>query len=92
MFSSADNFIDNNLKFLEFVNSFDETPYKVVRQEDATRLLHYYPHNNYTSYPSPSSMTKASISKSNSKTSNSVVFMIYAPINRYHILDLSSQR
>ncbi|MGN6623484.1 MAG: alpha/beta fold hydrolase, partial [Candidatus Nitrosocosmicus sp.] len=82
---------DNNLKFLEFVNSFDETPYKVVRQEDASRLLHYYPHNNNSSYPSPS-MTKTSISNSNSNTSNSVVFMIYAPINRYHILDLSSQR
>ena len=41
-FSSIDNFIDNNIKFLDPIVSFNETPYKVIKQEDATRLLHYY--------------------------------------------------
>jgi class III poly(R)-hydroxyalkanoic acid synthase PhaC subunit len=94
LFSSTDNLIDSSLKFLETIVSFDQTPYKVVRQEDATRLLHYHPYNNNSFYlsSSSSSVTQSLASESNSNTQIPVVFMIYAPINRYHVLDLSSQR
>jgi hypothetical protein len=89
IFSSIDTFIDNNLKFLDSLVSFDETPYKVVKQEDATRLLYYYQDIPNSSHL-PSSLYSSL--ESNSITNHPVLLLVYAPINRYHILDLSHER
>jgi polyhydroxyalkanoate synthase len=86
LFSFTDNFIDNNLKFLEPIVSLDETPYEVVRQEDATRLLYYYDTQNSSKFLS------SKLPSEGHSTESIPLFMVYAPINRYHILDLSSQR
>jgi len=89
-FSSIDNFIDNNIKFLEPIVSFNETPYKVIKQEDATRLLHYY--NIQNSSPDSSLLPTTLPSSERYSTDSVPLLLIYAPINRYHILDLSSER
>jgi polyhydroxyalkanoate synthase subunit PhaC len=100
-FSFLDSIIDNHLIFLNTLISINETPYKIIKQEDATCLLHYYPDTQNSTLSLPTSSASASASASASEqvyTSSSAkslsppLLMIYAPINRYHILDLSSER
>lgn len=95
-FSFLDNFIDNHLIFLNAFISINETPYEIIRIEDATRLLHYYPFSQNSTLSSPSSSLSLELQHSASSPSamplSPPLLMIYAPINRYHILDLSYER
>ena len=86
-FSILYKFVDNyHLMFHNAVVSINETPYEVVRQVDATRLLRYY--TAAQSIPSASS----SQIRQNDAANSIPILMVYAPINRYHILDLSHER
>lgn len=69
----------------ESQSSFHETPYSVVERWEDTRLLHYTPE-----YP-------ASIVSSHDSTTTNTKYLtplliVYAPINRYHIMDLNRGR
>jgi class III poly(R)-hydroxyalkanoic acid synthase PhaC subunit len=97
LFPLIDWYVDtSHLPFHNAVVSINETPHEVVRQVDATRLLRYHS----ASAPAPSQNTTSSLPASpieqNSVTAApaaiSPLLMIYAPINRYHILDLSPER
>ncbi|HYF99902.1 MAG TPA: alpha/beta fold hydrolase [Candidatus Saccharimonadales bacterium] len=78
--SDVDNLID---QYLAFYNnnlvSINQTPNKVLAQIGKTRILHYFSNSNETTTPSS---TKDAMP----------LLMVYAPINRYHILDLSPNR
>ena len=87
-FSIVDSVIDKYyIMFHKTVVSINETPHKLVRQMDATRLLRYNSTEQNT-------MPPLSGQNSNATTSAAAtpLLMIYAPINRYHILDLSPER
>jgi polyhydroxyalkanoate synthase subunit PhaC len=89
VFSLIDNFIDNyylNAVFSNPVIKFHQTPYEVVQEKDGMRLLryhhhyYYYPHHRHH-YPESPQYKK-----------NTPLLIVYAPINRYHIMDISSDR
>src|SRR5215212_5737014 len=93
-FSFMDNFIDNYYQvFLNALVSINETPHKVAKQVDATRLLRYYsplPHHPQdTSSSLPSERHAAT---TNTADADAPLLMVYAPINQYHILDLNPER
>lgn len=95
-FSSLDMFVDRyNLPFYNAVVSMNETPHKVVKQADATRLLRY--HSPSASAQSIDASPSPSPTEQNPVTATTTfspppMLMVYAPINRYHILDLSHER
>jgi len=78
--SNIDSLID---QFLTAYNnnlvSINQTPNKVLAQIGETRILHYFSGSNETT-------TTTSIKYS------TPLLMVYAPINRYHVLDLSPNR
>jgi polyhydroxyalkanoate synthase len=82
--SLLDDYIDNSLKTLSSESEssiFLSTPYEVMQKNDDTRLLRYqeeYKRQTFTSKR-----------KFKYKTP---LLMVYAPINRYHILDLTPDR
>src|SRR5215218_5956798 len=87
-FSIVDSLIDNyHTTFLNTLASVNETPHEVVKQTDATRLLRYYPAAQNTASSSPTEPNSAATT-----TDVTPLLMVYAPINRYHILDLSHER
>jgi hypothetical protein len=94
-FSFMDNFIDNyHQVFLNELVSINETPHKAAKQVDATGLLRYYsPHP----HPHPQGICSSLPSERHAATTNTAdadapLLMVYAPINRYHILDLNPER
>jgi polyhydroxyalkanoate synthase subunit PhaC len=76
--STIDSLID---QFLASYNnnlvSSNETPHKVIAQIDGTRVLHYFDDSNESTV---------------STKYTTPLLMVYAPINRFHILDLSPNR
>ncbi len=75
--STIDSLIDQSLaSYNNNLVSVNQTPHKVIAQIDGTRILHYF-----------------SGSKEIVKTTYATpLLMVYAPINRYHIMDLSPNR
>jgi polyhydroxyalkanoate synthase subunit PhaC len=79
--SNVDRLIDQSLAFYNNnLVSINQTPNKVLAQIGKTRILHYFDDSNETT--TTSSSTKDAMP----------LLMVYAPINRYHILDLSPNR
>jgi polyhydroxyalkanoate synthase subunit PhaC len=78
--SNVDSIIDQSLAFYNNnLVSINQTPNKVLAQIGKTRILHYFNDSNETI--------------NNSSTKDAMpLLMVYAPINRYHILDLSPNR
>ncbi len=106
-FSHLDTFVDRyNLPFHNAVVSVNETPHEVVKQADATRLLRYHSAASASSTAASSSSSATAITteqKHVTATTTATTFpphpppptpllMVYAPINRYHIFDLSPER
>src|SRR5215212_9192050 len=89
VFSLIDNFIDNyylNAVFSNPAIQFHQTPHEVVQEKDGIRLLryhhyYYYPHHRHHYHPESQQYKK-----------NTPLLIVYAPINRYHIMDISSDR
>ncbi len=77
--SNVDSLIDQSSAFYNNnLVSINQTPNKVLTRIGKTRILHYFSDSNETT---PSSTKDAM-----------PLLMVYAPINRYHILDLSPNR
>ena len=86
IFSLIDNFIDNyylNAVFSNPAIQFHQTPHEVVLEKDGMRLLryhhYYYPHHRHHL-------------ESPQYKKNTPLLIVYAPINRYHIMDISADR
>lgn len=78
--SNMDSLIDQALAFYSNnLVSINQTPNKVIAQIGKTRIIHYFSDSNETN---TLSSTKDAMP----------LLMVYAPINRYHILDLSPNR
>jgi polyhydroxyalkanoate synthase subunit PhaC len=78
--SNVDSLIDQTLAFYNNnLVSINQTPYKVLAQIGKTRILHYFSDSKETTI-------------SSSTMDAMPLLMVYAPINRYHILDLSPNR
>ncbi|MDQ4100988.1 MAG: alpha/beta fold hydrolase [Thermoproteota archaeon] len=70
----------------ETQSSFHETPYRVIGRWEDTRLLHY-----------TEELPASNVSRHDSTTTTNTKYLIpllivYAPINRYHIMDLNRGR
>ena len=80
--SNIDSLIDQSLAFYNNnLVSVNQTPNEVLAQIGKTRIIHYFSGSNETTTTRISSPRNAS-----------PLLMVYAPINRYHILDLSPNR
>ncbi len=92
LFSVVDGFVDSyHTTFYNTLVSINEAPHEVVKQTDATRLLRYHPAAQNTI--SSSSLSERYLNAATAtSTAAAPLLMIYAPINRYHILDLSHER
>ncbi len=76
--STIDSLIDQSLaSYNNNLVSSNETPHKVIAQIDGTRILHYFDDSNESTV---------------STKYTTPLLMVYAPINRFHILDLSPNR
>jgi len=77
--SSIDSLIDKSLtSYNNNLVSINQTPNNVIVQIDGTRILHYFGGSNETLTASTKYGTP--------------LLIVYAPINRYHIIDLSPNR
>ncbi len=87
---SSYSFIIETRRYLsalsEFQSSFHEMPYRVVGRWEDTRLLHYHPQE----YPASDGSGHDS-TNTNTKYLTPLL-IVYAPINRYHIMDLNRGR
>jgi polyhydroxyalkanoate synthase len=86
--SNVDSLIDQSLAiYNNNLVSINQTPNKVLAQIGKTRLLHYFSGSNET-------MTTSTTTTANTSSTKDVMplLIVYAPINRYHILDLSPDR
>ena len=87
VFSLIDNFIDNYYLDAVFSNpaiQFHQTPHEAVQEKDGIRLLRY--HHYHYSYPHGHHPESPQYKK------NTPLLIVYAPINRYHIMDISADR
>jgi polyhydroxyalkanoate synthase len=82
---SMDTFFNSNQKqimsFLSISKKFDLTPHEILHTNGKVRLLHYVPYKG--------DQKNEDGSKSTTKPS---LLMIYAPINRFHILDINQDK
>jgi polyhydroxyalkanoate synthase len=71
-----DSFVRNIMVFASIEKDFDLTPFDTMSVRGKTRLLHYKSINKHTQDQEPAHP----------------ILMIYAPINRFHIMDISQER
>ena len=82
---------------------FDSTPHEVLYTRGKVRLLHYIPHyrnqnskakDNDDAHDSDKTEEKKNIPSQKSKGDSeaSPLLIIYAPINRFHILDINQDK
>jgi hypothetical protein len=94
--SLLDDYIDNLLKSLSSIESaiFFSTPCEIVLRKDDTRLLrYYYYHKAHQDGKQEQEQQPEEDLGSNGKLKyKTPLLMVYAPINRYHILDLTPDR
>jgi polyhydroxyalkanoate synthase subunit PhaC len=99
--SLLDDYIDTSLKRLSSVSEssiFISTPYEIVQKREDTRLLRYY--NYYTQEEKEEEQKeeekqlqlKQTLTSKRKLKYKTPLLMVYAPINRYHILDLIPER
>ena len=98
--SLLDDYIDASLKGLSSISEssiFVSTPYEIVQKRDDTRLLRYY---NYDTQEEKEEIQKEGEKQQQLKQTltskrklkyKTPLLMVYAPINRYHILDLTPE-
>jgi polyhydroxyalkanoate synthase subunit PhaC len=75
-----DNFVRNLMVFSSVPKEFDNTPFDVVSTSGKTRLLHYRTDR--------IDDVKENVNKKNT----SPLLIVYAPINRYNIMDLTPEK
>ena len=71
-----DSFVRNIMVFASIEKDFDLTPFDTMSVRGKTRLLHYKRINKHTQDQEPAHP----------------ILMIYAPINRFHIMDISQEK
>lgn len=71
-----DSFVRNIMVFASIEKDFDLTPFDTMSVRGKTRLLHYKNINKHTQDQEPAHP----------------LLMIFAPINRFHIMDISQER
>jgi polyhydroxyalkanoate synthase subunit PhaC len=71
-----DTFMRNIMVFASIEKDFELTPFDTMSVRGKTRLLQYKSINKHTQDPEPAHP----------------ILMIYAPINRFHIMDISQER
>jgi polyhydroxyalkanoate synthase len=71
-----DSFVRNIMVFASIEKDFDLTPFDTMSVRGKTRLLHYKSIDKHTQDQEPAHP----------------ILMIYAPINRFHIMDISQER
>ena len=75
-----DSFVRNIMVFASIKKDFDLTPFDILSVKGKTRVLHYHKDiNNYAD-------------RSKDKETGHPLLLIYAHINRFHILDISQDR
>jgi polyhydroxyalkanoate synthase subunit PhaC len=77
-----DSFVRNIMVFASIEKDFDLTPFDTMSVRGKTRLLHYKrkeDHKNINKHTQDQEPAHP-------------IFMIYAPINRFHIMDISQER
>ena len=75
-----DSFVRNMMVFGSIEKDFDLTPFDTISVRGKTRLLHY------------KSINKNIESKDRREARTHSILIIYAPINRFHIMDISQDR
>jgi polyhydroxyalkanoate synthase subunit PhaC len=71
-----DSFVRNVMVFASIEKDFDITPFDTMSVRGKTRLLHYKSIDKHTQDQEPAHP----------------ILMIYAPINRFHIMDISQEK
>ncbi|MGH9987570.1 MAG: hypothetical protein ACRD8W_26805, partial [Nitrososphaeraceae archaeon] len=96
-----DNSVKQMMSLSSVAKRFDSTPHEVLYTRGKARLLHYIPHHrnqkskatdNHDAHDSDKTEEeKKNISSQKSKGDSEVspLLIIYAPINRFHILDIN---
>lgn len=98
--SLLDDCIDNLLKTLSSIESaiFFSTPHEIVHRKDDTRLLRYYYYHKAHKDKEKDGKQEQELQPEEDLDSDgkleykTPLLMVYAPINRYHILDLTPDR
>jgi poly[(R)-3-hydroxyalkanoate] polymerase subunit PhaC len=75
-----DSFVRNMMVFASIEKDFDLTPFDTISVRGKSRLLHY------------KSINKNIESKDRGDARTHSILIIYAPINRFHIMDISQDR
>jgi poly[(R)-3-hydroxyalkanoate] polymerase subunit PhaC len=75
-----DSFVRNMMVFASIEKDFDLTPFDIISVRGKTRLLHY------------KNINKDIVSKDRREARTHSILVIYAPINRFHIMDISQDR
>lgn len=91
-----DNYIQNTMILSSIPKEFDLTPFDVVHTSGRTHLLHYKQEELNIKDKKETREWKFSQSQTSSINGSSnistPVLIIYAPINRFHIMDLTSKK
>jgi len=69
--------------FISISKELKLADHKIIFQKNSTKLLHYINNNTHQ-------QTKGS--ENNNNNNNNILLIIYAPINRFHILDLNPSK
>jgi polyhydroxyalkanoate synthase len=85
-----DNGIKQTMSFSSIAKKYDSTPYEVLYTKGKVRLLHYIPNYRNKKIEEETKNIQSQESKSDSEVSP--LLIIYAPINRYHILDINQDK
>lgn len=85
-----DNSIKQMMSFSSIAKKYDSTPYEVLYTKGKVRLLHYIPNHRNKKIEEETQNIQSQESKSGSEVSP--LLIIYAPINRYHILDINQDK
>jgi polyhydroxyalkanoate synthase subunit PhaC len=84
-----DNSVKQMMSLSSIAKRFDSTPHEVLYTKGKVRLLHYTPHD-LNQNSDDHDRTKEE--NKNNQSLDSPLLIIYAPINRFHILDINQDK
>lgn len=97
-----DNSVKQMMSLSSIAKRFDSTPHEVLYTRGKARLLHYIPHHEkskamdnddaHDSDKTEEEKKNIPSQKSKGDTEVSPLLIVYAPINRFHILDINQDK
>ena len=94
---SIDTFFNSSQKqimsFLSISKEFDSTPHEVLYRNGKVRLLHYVPYKgDQKNQEGLTNIHSQGPNDGDESTAKPSLLMVYAPINRFHILDINRDK